>query len=87
MEIIAAGVWYSHSDKSVQSVVIITDSDGNGRPEHLNPHRQSAQNKGDGWIEIPASVYSIFTSVDDLVSWIVINVPGTLGGITGNVRI
>ena len=65
MAILAAGVRYDQN-KVIQSVVVITDEDGKGHPDHLNPHRLHAAGLGHGWLNIAPEIYSAFQHRADL---------------------
>lgn len=57
MAILRAGVRYDLATKTRQAVVVILDD---GHDDHIIPHQLEAQARGEGWIDIPANVYSSF---------------------------
>ena len=62
MAILAAAVRYDLKTKQRQAVIVITDDDGRGHPDHLIPHKAEAQFRGEGWLEIPQEVYASFNN-------------------------
>jgi LmbE family N-acetylglucosaminyl deacetylase len=65
MKILAAGVRYDQN-KVIQAVVVITDEDGLGHPDHLNPHKLHAAKLGHGWLNIDPETYGAFKHRADL---------------------
>lgn len=64
MAILAVGVRYDLNTKQRQAVVVITDDDGKGHPDHLAPHAAHAEHEGHGWLVIDPEVYSTFNKVN-----------------------
>lgn len=69
MAILAAGVRYDQNG-IVQAVIVITDDDGVGHPDHLNPHKLHAASQGHRWLNIPAALYETFKNPQDLADHI-----------------
>ena len=75
MAIIAAGARHDPVTNTVQAVVIITDDDGLGHPDQLNPHKLNAAERGHNWVEIPSHVYNQFNHHNDLIEHVTRNIP------------
>lgn len=82
MAILAAGVRYDPQNKSVQAVIVITDADGQGKPEDLTAHKLQAAQIGHGWLDIPVQVYAAFTSPADLAAHVTQALPAVVGAAT-----
>lgn len=70
MAVIAAGARFDPQSKTIQAVVVITDDDGNGHPDHLNPHKLLAAQHGHVWVDIPQAIYKNFLTRADVEAYI-----------------
>jgi hypothetical protein len=73
MAIIASGARYDPIN-GLQAVIVITDDNG-GKTSDINPHQDQAASTGHIWVPIPAATYTTFTKPQDLLTYVIANLP------------